>query len=136
VEAGLSEEVIISVIQKSPTEFDLTPEALIELKQEGVSDAIIKAMVGPSSVKLLEKAPTGTVVVMSEIGEAEVYLSDEYLGKVNEELVLPAGVHTLKIAYKDFTIEKTVKIKQGCKATVKISFPGRLHIITYTLCRG
>ncbi len=135
VEAGLSEEVIISVIQKSPTEFDLTPEALIELKQEGVSDAIIKAMVGPSSVKPLEKAPTGTVVVMSEIGEAEVYLSDEYLGKVNEELVLPAGVHTLKIAYKDFTIEKTVKIKQGCKATVKISFPGRLHIITYTFAK-
>jgi hypothetical protein len=49
--AGLSDEVIISTIQRSQQNFDLTPEALIALKKSGVSNKVIEAMVGslPSS---------------------------------------------------------------------------------------
>jgi len=49
--AGLSDEVIISMIQRSQQNFDLTPEALIALKKSGVSNKVIEAMVGslPSS---------------------------------------------------------------------------------------
>jgi len=129
VKAGLSEDIIVSLIRKSATRFDLTPEALIELKQEGVGDLIIKAMIESSSVEVSQEIAIGTVVVMSEIEEAEVYLNGNYLGKVNEELVLPAGVHTLRITYKDFTVQKTVKIKPREKKKIKISFPGKLHII-------
>jgi hypothetical protein len=43
--AGLSDEVIISVIQRSQRNFDLTPEALIALKKSGVSNKVIEAMV-------------------------------------------------------------------------------------------
>ncbi|MDD1777179.1 MAG: hypothetical protein LUQ65_03350 [Candidatus Helarchaeota archaeon] len=52
VKAGLSDEVIISMIQKSQHKFDLSPEALIDLKKSGVSNKIIEVMVGslPSSV--------------------------------------------------------------------------------------
>jgi len=129
VKTGLSEDIIVSLIRKSATKFDLTPEALIKLKQEGVGDLIIKAMIESSSVEVSQETAIGTVVVMSEIEEAEVYLNGNYLGKVNEELVLPAGVHTLGITYKDFTVEKTVKIKPREKKKIKISFPGKLHII-------
>ena len=44
--AGLSDEVIISVIQRSEQNFDLTPEALIALKKSGVSNKVIEAMTG------------------------------------------------------------------------------------------
>jgi len=133
VKAGLSEEVVISLIHKSPTEFELTPEALIKLKQEGVSDTIIKAMVEPSSVKHPEKASTGAVVIMSEIEQAEVYLDGNYLGKVNENIVIPSGSHKLKVVYAEFIVEKDVKVKEGEKQIVKVSFPGQLHIIyTFT----
>jgi len=44
--AGLSDAVIVSAIQKSPTQFDLGPEALINLKKSGVSNAVIETMIG------------------------------------------------------------------------------------------
>ena len=72
VKTGLSEDIIVSLIRKSATKFDLTPEALIKLKQEGVGDLIIKAMIESSSVEVSQETAIGTVVVMSEIEEAEV----------------------------------------------------------------
>ena len=47
--AGLSEAVIVSVIQKSPTQFDLGPEALIKLREAGVSNTVIEAMIRGSN---------------------------------------------------------------------------------------
>jgi len=44
VTAKLPEEVIITKIQVSPTNFDVSTPALAELNQRGVSPAIIKAM--------------------------------------------------------------------------------------------
>ena len=49
VKAGLSDKAIISVIQKSQSKFDLTPEILIELKKVGVSNKVIEVMVGGRS---------------------------------------------------------------------------------------
>jgi len=45
VRAGLSDAVIVSVIQESPTRFDLGPETLIKLREAGVSNTVIEAMV-------------------------------------------------------------------------------------------
>jgi len=45
VKTGLSDAVIVSVIQKSPNRFDLGPEALIKLKEAGISNTVIEAMV-------------------------------------------------------------------------------------------
>jgi hypothetical protein len=44
--AGLSDAAIVATIQKSPTQFDLGPEALIYLKKSGVSNTVIETMVG------------------------------------------------------------------------------------------
>ncbi len=44
VKAGLSEDLIIMKITSSPNTFDLSTNNLLTLKQQGVSDAILKAM--------------------------------------------------------------------------------------------
>jgi hypothetical protein len=58
--AGLSDAVIVSTIQKSPTQFDLGPEALINLKKSGVSNTVIEAMIeggGPSPAESAQVLP-------------------------------------------------------------------------------
>jgi hypothetical protein len=47
--AGLTETTIIQVIQKGPSNFDTSPDALIKLKQQGATAKIIEAMVGPTT---------------------------------------------------------------------------------------
>ncbi len=42
--AKLPDDVIIATIRKSGSKFDLTPDALIKLKNAGVSDAVLRAM--------------------------------------------------------------------------------------------
>jgi hypothetical protein len=44
VKGGLGEDVIVSVIQNQPGHYDLTPDSLITLKHEGVSDKVLAAM--------------------------------------------------------------------------------------------
>jgi hypothetical protein len=48
VKAGLAEEVVLNVIAGQPTQFAVTPGDLIALKNEGVSDKIIAAMMSKS----------------------------------------------------------------------------------------
>lgn len=73
VRAGLSEEVIISTIQRSQQEFDLTPEALIALKKSGVSNRVIEAMTEASPPSVGEyKAPLADQPPPPESEEAQV----------------------------------------------------------------
>ncbi len=44
--AGLSDSAIIAVIRKSKTSFDLKPDDLVSLRQQGVSNAVIETMLG------------------------------------------------------------------------------------------
>lgn len=44
VTAKLSDDIIITTIRKSGSQFDLTPDTLIKLKSAGVSDDVIRAM--------------------------------------------------------------------------------------------
>src|SRR5947208_16604454 len=48
VKAGLSERVIIAKIRTSPTNFDTRTDALIALKNKGVSEQVIEAIMSPS----------------------------------------------------------------------------------------
>jgi len=63
--SGIGEQTIVLTIQKNPTKFDTSPEALIQLKTAGVSDAVLNAMLDitpaatPSaSVSLQDCSPT------------------------------------------------------------------------------
>jgi hypothetical protein len=44
VQAGLGESTVLLVIKNSGTNFDTSPQALIELKKKGVSQSIMDAM--------------------------------------------------------------------------------------------
>ena len=44
VRAGFKEKTVIAIIRTRPTQFDLSPDRLIELKHSGVSEQIILAM--------------------------------------------------------------------------------------------
>lgn len=49
VKAGLSDDIVISTISASPGLYTTTPDALISLKQAGVSDRVISVMVNKNS---------------------------------------------------------------------------------------
>jgi len=42
--AGLGDDVIVSVVQNQPGHYDLSPDALVTLKKEGVSEKVLAAM--------------------------------------------------------------------------------------------
>src|SRR6266496_3974549 len=60
VKAKLGEDIIITKIKKSKTEFDTSTDNLINLKQAGVSDTIITAMQNPqtTSSEISQKGAT------------------------------------------------------------------------------
>lgn len=49
VQAGLSVDVIVSMVKTQPAKYTLTPEELIALKSVGVPDAVVAAMVEKSA---------------------------------------------------------------------------------------
>jgi hypothetical protein len=49
VKAGLSEGVILSMVNTQPATYSMTPDKLIELKSAGVSDRVVAAMVERSA---------------------------------------------------------------------------------------
>lgn len=60
VKAGLPESTVILAIQKGPTNFDTSPQALIQLKNQGVGPKVLDAMLQPAGAapaSVLQPAP-------------------------------------------------------------------------------
>jgi hypothetical protein len=57
--SGIGEQTIILTIQKGATKFDTTPEALIQLKTAGISDAVLKAKGHKLPVLDFNRQPVG-----------------------------------------------------------------------------
>jgi len=71
VRAGLSERIIVAKIQSSQTNFDTRTEALIALKQSGVPEKVLEAIVGqsaPGGATLPASPPTGGVAMVPPAG--------------------------------------------------------------------
>jgi hypothetical protein len=49
VKAGLGESLIVSMIQNQPGKYTLTPDGLVKLKEQGVPDKVLAAMVAKGS---------------------------------------------------------------------------------------
>jgi TPR repeat protein len=58
--AGLGDDIIIQQIKKRTQPFDLTPDQLIELKSVRVSDSVIRAMTGLTSVDVNKPSGNST----------------------------------------------------------------------------
>ena len=65
--AGMSEDVIISTIRSRGARVDLSPQALIELRQQGISDRVVLAaqQMGPGGY--VAGAPPYGPTVVSEV---------------------------------------------------------------------
>src|SRR5437764_11493756 len=48
-EAGLTETLIVSMVQGQPGKYSMTPDELVKLKQEGVSEKVLAAMIARGS---------------------------------------------------------------------------------------
>lgn len=63
VKAGLTDSLVITKIRTSACRFDTSPQALIALKKNGISDAVLKAMTEASSPRIGTKAAEGAAPV-------------------------------------------------------------------------
>jgi hypothetical protein len=71
--AGLSDDLIVQTIGAQPGQYATDADSLIVLKQAGVSERVIAAMIGKERVQI-----TGTAapVVLSDVNEIGVYYKD------------------------------------------------------------
>lgn len=60
VKAGLSKQIVINKIRASKTNFDLSTDSLIKLKQAGVDDDIVNAMLEAKSGKTMPTTATSS----------------------------------------------------------------------------
>jgi hypothetical protein len=54
--AGLGEDVIVSMVQNQPGHYDLTPDTLVSLKNDGVSDKVMAAMAAKNAAPAVPAA--------------------------------------------------------------------------------
>ena len=104
VKSGIGDQTILLSIQKSTTKFDTSPEALIQLKTAGVSDAVLSAMLNTSpaaapedNLKSQDCSKTLDKVI-SEIGPPEA-LAALHSGRMvgTSTIIKPSGTTTLQV---------------------------------------
>jgi hypothetical protein len=85
---GLGDDVIIARIKASPTKFELADDDLAKLKKEGVSDAVVAAMIQSTQLSIAKVKIDGNPVSLRVIGEQKVG------GRLGHEVTL--GIKSIK----------------------------------------
>jgi len=88
VKAQLSDDVIVTTINASPGAYDTSPDALIALKQAGVSDKVIAALVAKSTAAASGSASPDSAAPSTPDASAP-------------SVPLPPGVENIGAYYKD-----------------------------------
>lgn len=112
--SGMAESIIIAKINSSETEFDTAPMTLQLLKSEGLSDAVILAMVQPA--KTVSEVPTPTEIIIPDGTEIEVELKNNLSG---EEAKLGDVVDFIVV--RDVQVNGVTVIAQGASAKANIT---------------
>jgi hypothetical protein len=87
VKAGFAEETILRSFRLNDTRFDTSVAALLEMKNAGVSEKVIQAMLSPKAAKAEEKpaAPSKIPLVPDDVGI--FYIKNDQLVDIRPELV-------------------------------------------------
>ena len=65
VKAGLGESLVISMIENQPGKYSLSPDDLVNLKRQGVSDKVLAAMLGKGSGSAASVPGSATTAAVS-----------------------------------------------------------------------
>lgn len=76
--AGLTDDLILQTIAAQPGRYETNPDALISLKQAGLSDSILSAMANKARRQLTNTPPPPSgQIVLSPVNEIGVYYKDK-----------------------------------------------------------
>lgn len=116
----LSADVMLAKIQSSPCDFDTTPAALQKLKQAGVPDKVILAMVTAPSVS----APPPTAAKAPEIVEVKIPgntpVDVELSYVMSSDTAVEGQVVLMKVA-QDVVVDGVTVIKRGAEAQGRVT---------------
>jgi hypothetical protein len=115
----LSADVILAKIQSSPCEFDTTPAALQKLKQAGVPDKVILAMVtapSPAAPPVTPKAPE--IVEVKIPGGTPVDVTLSYV--VSSDDAVEGRVVLMTVA-QDVVVDGMTVIQRGAEAHGRVT---------------
>jgi hypothetical protein len=132
VKAGLAESTILLAIEQNQSEFDTSPAALVELKNQGVSTAVLEAMMrardsepapserpGPSPVPSNESKTEGVEL----LAEGVYYKGPAGWVKLEQIMMAGGGAkHMAKVLVPGLT-PQIVWTFRGAEAPVQISEP-------------
>ena len=127
--AGLGDDLIIQTVNSQPGQYTTDADSLIALKQAGVSDRVITAMVNKGRIRLTGADP----VVLSDVNEIGVYYKDRN-GKWQP--VEPEIVHIKSGGFIKSTVTHNI-IKEDKNGHVngresKLLLPRPIEFLVYT----
>ncbi len=128
--SGLSDDLIVQTISSQPGQYTTDADSLVALKQAGVSDRVISAMVNKSRVQITGNP---TPVVLSDVNEIGVYYKDRQ-GKWQP--VEPEIVHIKSGGFIKSTVTNGI-IKQDKNGHIngresKLLLPRPIEFLIYT----
>ena len=116
VKAGLGPQIILATIKSQPGAFDVSPAALVALKNAGVNDEIIAALIkSASTTPAKTEAPSGNEVILADGTEVILRLLKSVssaTSKVEERVDFETA--------KDVMADGVVVIEKGAPAWGKV----------------
>jgi hypothetical protein len=107
---GLADDIIVSRIERSKTDFDPSPDTLIALRKQGVSEKVLAAMLPKGVPRMSAGSRPGEQTLDSSVGSVrikgisggEVFLNGSHRGSIDstgETLLrgISAGAHQVRI---------------------------------------
>jgi hypothetical protein len=129
VKGGLGDDVIVSLIQNQPGHYDLTPDTLIALKNDGVSDKVLAAMAAKNNA-----STTAPPVVVDPYEDLDIgvyhKVKDIWTPIATEPVNWKTGGVLKSIASQGIVKEDVNGRLQGHESTTKINTPFEFLIKT------
>jgi hypothetical protein len=120
---GLGDDVIIARIKASATKFDLSDDDLASLKKQGVSDAVVAAMIQSTQLTTAKVTIDGNPVEIRTIGEQKIG------GRLGH--VVTGGIMSVK--NKAYLQGQHASVIASRNAVIEIELPANDNIDNYII---